>query len=160
MSDKICRSYWNEQFRKLKILSILSKNSIRIISRDLWELSETSIGILDFSIKFFFEKHKKCSYFHNFSRITRNKLIYVCEECKTEHEARSNLRAKRAARDENVPAKRTDFFYFLSHSLKINNCFIHTYVVCFSFNGKNGSSFRICVLYFRKKYFIELFYEI
>ena len=39
-----------------------------IISRDLWELPETSIGILDFFIKFF-QKHKKCSYFDNFCRM-------------------------------------------------------------------------------------------
>ena len=35
-----------------------SKNVIRIIGRDLWALSETSIGILDFCIKFFSKTQK------------------------------------------------------------------------------------------------------
>ena len=50
---------------------VQSKNIIRIIKRELLALSEIIIGILDFWIfpKSFFQKHKKCSYVHNFGRI-------------------------------------------------------------------------------------------
>ena len=50
-------------------------------------------------------------------------------------ESRSNLRAKRAARearDENVPAKRADFFNFIS-SIRSKNTF-RTNINLFDFN--------------------------
>ena len=47
---------------------VQSKNVIRIISRGLWELLETSMEIFDFFIKVFY-KHKNCSYFDHFCRM-------------------------------------------------------------------------------------------
>ena len=57
--------------------------------------------------------------------------------------ARSNLRAKRAARDENVPAKRADFFFFnFTAEWKYSpHCvFIHSHHICWTVLESRTSS--------------------